>query len=142
LSWSGDGRYLAVTSSPRSLVLAASGRLRRTVSMLGAELLQTTFRPGTHRLAVSVRLPGRSQVELVDIDRPGHAKLLFAGPGTFGELAWSPNGRWLLVDWPSADQWLFVGGSRVRAVANIEQEFPRRDKAGQLLQLADRWCCR
>jgi hypothetical protein len=141
LSWSSDGRYLAATSSPRTVVLDASGRLERTVSMLGARLLQTTFKPRTHRLAVSVRQPGRSQVELVDIDRPGHAKLLFAGPGAFGELAWSPNGRWLLVDWPSANQWLFVGAARVRAVANIEQEFPRRDKVGPLLRLADRWCC-
>ena len=49
---------------------------------------------------------------------------------------WSPNGRWLLLDWPSADQWLFVSGSHVRAVSNIEQEFPRPDRLGPMLQIA------
>ena len=67
--------------------------------------------------------------------------LLFAGPGVFGDVAWSPNGRWLLLNWPSADQWLFVSGGRVHAVGNIAQEFPRHDKLGPRLQIASRWCC-
>jgi hypothetical protein len=141
LEWSSDGKLLADTSSPRTLVLDATGRLRRTVSMLGAELLQTAFKPGSHKLAISLRLPGRSEVRLVDVDRPGTARLMFAGPGDFRDITWSPNARWLLVDWPTADQWLFVSRSRVRAVGNIEQEFPRPDKLGPMLEIADRWCC-
>ena len=141
LSWSDDGRFLAVTSSPRSLVLDGSGHIHRSISMLNAELLQTVFKPGAHELAVSIRLPGRSEARLVDVDHPGRARLLFAGPGAFGDIVWSPNGRWLLLDWPSADQWLFVSGSHVRAVSNIEQEFPRPDRLGPMLQIAGRWCC-
>jgi hypothetical protein len=141
LDWSSDGRFLAVTSSPRSVVLDGSGRVRRTVSMLGAELLQTAFEPRTHKLAVSLRLPQRSEVRVVDLDRPGTGRLLFAGPGDFRDVAWSPNGRWLLVDWPTADQWLFVSGSGVRAVGNINQEFARRDKVTPTLEIANRWCC-
>ena len=141
LEWSDDGRDLAVVSAKRIVVLSAAGRPFRTISMLGAELLDGTFAPGSHRLAVTVRLAGRSEVRLVDVDHPGHATLLFAGPGVFGDIAWSPNARWLLVSWPTANQWLFLHGKQVRAVANIQQQFPRADHLGPMLQLAGRWCC-
>jgi hypothetical protein len=141
LEWSGDGRYLAVFSPRQIVVLGAHGRVRRTISMLGAELLTGAFRPGTHDLAVVVRRSQRSDVRLVDVDRPGPAPLLFAGPGNFGDVAWSPNGRWLLVNWPAANQWVFLHGSRARAVANIRQQFPRSDGLGPMLEVAGRWCC-
>jgi WD40 repeat protein len=141
LQWSDDGRFLVVTASPKTVVLDARGHVHRTISMLGSQLLETAFRPHTHQLAVSLRFPQRSQIRIVDVDRPGRASLLFAGPGSFGDIAWSPNGRWLLLNWPSADQWLFVSGSQVHAVGNIAQEFPRHDKLGPMLQIAQRWCC-
>jgi pimeloyl-ACP methyl ester carboxylesterase len=141
LEWSTDGRYLAVFSPKRVVVLDAAGRVHRTVSMLSAELLTGSFRPGSHELAVVVRLPGRSEVRLVNVDRPGTAPLLFAGPGAFGDVAWSPDGRWLLVNWPAANQWVFLHGSKARAVGNIRQQFARDDDLGPLLQLAGRWCC-
>jgi hypothetical protein len=40
LTWSTDGRYLAVVASSRVVVVDAHGRVRRTVSMLGGELRQ------------------------------------------------------------------------------------------------------
>jgi hypothetical protein len=141
LEWSDDGAQLAVFSSKRVVVLGANGAVRRTISMLGAELLQGAFEPRAHELAVVVRQPGRSEARLVDVDRPGHAKLLFAGPGVFGDAAWSPDGKWLLVSWPTANQWLFLRGSHVRAVANIREQFPRADHLGPHLELAGRWCC-
>jgi hypothetical protein len=141
LAWSADGRLLAVFAPKRILVLDAGGRPVRTISMLSAELLGGAFAPASHELAVSVRLTGRSEVRLVDVDHPGHAKLLFAGPGTFGDLAWSPNGAWLLVTWPAANQWVFLHGSRAHAVGNIGEQFPRRDHLGPQLELAGRWCC-
>lgn len=142
LVWSSDGRYLAVVSSKRIDVLDASGRLHRTISMLTAELLIASFKPGSHDLAVVVRHhPTRSEAKLVDVDRPGHARLLFAGPGDFGDLAWSPTGDWLLVSWPSANQWVFIHGTKVHAVANIARQFPRADGLGPMLELTNRWCC-
>jgi hypothetical protein len=141
LAWSGDGRRLAVFSPHRVLVLDARGVVRRTITRLGAELLAGAFEPRTQRVALEIRLPSRSEVQLVDLDRPGHSRLLFAGPGDFGDVAWAPDGRWLLVTWPAADQWVFLHGPRLRAVANIREQFPRRDGRGPLLQLAGRWCC-
>jgi hypothetical protein len=66
---------------------------------------------------------------------------LLSGPGAFGDLAWSPDGRWLLVTWPAADQWVFVrataaGGRRISAFANVSEQFgsvsPPRIEG---------WCC-
>lgn len=141
LEWSSDGRYLAVVSPKQIVVVDQRGHVHRTISMLGAELRQATFKPGTHEVAVVVRSAGRSEVRIVDIDHPGHARLLFAGPGTFGDVEWSPAGAWLLVNWPEANQWVFIKGKQVRAVANIRQQFARADGLGPMLELSGRWCC-
>jgi carboxylate-amine ligase len=108
---------------------------------LEAPVMDLAFQPSTHRLALSLRTAASSEVRVVDVDRPGHARLLFAGPGAFGDIAWSPDGRWLLVGWPTADQWLFLRGSRVHAVSNIREQFPRHDQKAPLLEFDSRWCC-
>jgi WD40 repeat protein len=141
LVWSGDGRYLAAVSGHRIVVLGANGTLRRNVTTLGAGFVDAAFQPGSHRLAVSLRTSTGSEVRVLEVDRPGHGRVLFAGPGAFGSIVWSPDGRWLLAGWPSADQWLFLRGSRVRAVGNIREQFPRRDRQGPMLQFDGRWCC-
>ena len=139
LEWSDDGRLLAVTSASRVVVLGADGRVVRTIGSLGATLVTSAFRPHSHQLAVSVRLPSRSEVKLVDIDHPGRARLRFAGPGTFGDVVWSPDGTTLLVDWPTANQWVFLRGAKVHAVGNISEEFPRGDDVRPRLLVAGRW---
>jgi hypothetical protein len=141
LVWSSDGERLAVVSPHRIEVLDAAGRPVREVRSLTATLRGAAFRPGTHTLAVERRLAGRSEVEIVEVDHPGHARLLFAGPGVFGDAVWSPDGRWLLVDWPTANQWVFLHGSTVRAVSRIDRQFPRPDGRAATLELAGRWCC-
>ena len=35
-------------------------------------------------------------------------RVVFRGTGEFRDVARSPDGRWLLVTWPTADQWVFV----------------------------------
>jgi hypothetical protein len=141
LSWSSDGSELAAVSGHRVVVLGADGQFRRTVTTLGDTFVDGAFRPGSHRLALSLQTATGSEVRVVDVDRPGRARLLFAGPGAFGDIAWSPDGRWLLVGWPTADQWLFLHGSRVHAVSNIREQFPRHDQRAPLLQFGSRWCC-
>jgi hypothetical protein len=139
LEWSDDGRLLAVTSATRVVVLGADGRVVRTIGSLEATLVTSAFRPHSHQLAVSVRLASRSELKLVDVDHPGHARLRFAGPGTFGDVVWSPDGTTLLVDWPTANQWVFLRGSKVHAVGNIREEFPRGDDVRPRLLVAGRW---
>jgi len=52
-------------------------------------------------------------------------RLLFRTTGTLRQVVPSPDGRWLLVTWPEANQWLFIGTGgrpRVTAVANIAEQ--------------------
>jgi hypothetical protein len=154
LAWSDDGKRLAVVGPHRTVILNAQGKQVRFVSTLTGLLTDAAFKPGTHLLAVEARfeLAGaatkpddigrRSEVKLVDVDHPGHAQLLFAGPGVFRNIAWSPDGSWLLIDWPTANQWVFLHGARVRAVANVRQQFPRADGLGPTFDLNSGWCCR
>ncbi len=54
---------------------------------------------------------------------------IFSGRGELVGPTWSPDGRWLLVGWPAADQWVFVraDGASLRAVANVSGQFRSRD---------------
>jgi hypothetical protein len=66
---------------------------------------------------------------------------VLAGSG-LGQVVWSPDGRWLLISWPAADQWVFVrvlGGPRIMAVSRIAQHF----SAGAVSQFPrlEGWCC-
>jgi hypothetical protein len=145
LGWSTDGSLLAIAGQHRVLVLDAHGRRVRTISSLTGTIRGVAFRPRTHELAVTVwHGSTRSEVRLVNVDRPGSSRLLFAGPGRFADTAWSPTGAWLLVEWPEANQWLFVSPGarpRVRAVANVTEQFPRPDGRPPDLFVANGWCC-
>jgi hypothetical protein len=141
LDWSSDGRYLAVVSARDVVVLDGAGRPVRTISKLGSALNAAAFAPGSHRLALVARVGRRSEVHVVDLDRPGTGRLVLAGPGTFGDVTWGPGRDWLLVTWPAADQWVFLHGARAHAVGNIREQFPRADGLAPTLQVAGRWCC-
>jgi hypothetical protein len=76
---------------------------------------------------------------------PGAAKprTLLTVPYSLGEVAWSPNGRRLLVAWPGSNQWLFLptGRGEGQAVANISRAFAPGGKPTSFPRLED-WCCR
>jgi hypothetical protein len=144
LAWSADGRRLLAVS-PRSLrVFDARGRLLRHMPLrAGAIALAAQFAPAGHVFALGIRQDDarRSQVLLVNADRRMRPRPLFTGVGVFGDLAWSPDGRWLLVDWRSADQWLFIrarGTPKIVAVSNISAQLGVRSPMAELL---DGWCC-
>lgn len=122
LSWSVDGSRLLVLLADRMLLLDGEGRelAHRTLAGIVAAALS----PDGRRVAV-VR---RTEVVLLD-QRLRGSRRLFAGGGRLAGLAWSPDGRWLLVGWPAADQWVFVrttGGQRIRAVSNISRQLRSR----------------
>ena len=77
---------------------------------------------------VAIRTEGATDV--VDVfSRTGTRRRVFAGAGSFDGIAWSPDGRWLLVTWKDADQWVFVrvrGGHRIKAVAGVSRQFEAR----------------
>lgn len=61
------------------------------------------------------------------------------GSGRFDEPVLSPDGRWLAVGWPEADQLVFVradGRRQIRAVSNVSSQFRSRT-----FPTISGWCC-
>jgi hypothetical protein len=109
LVWSRDGSRLLVLRRRALDVYDVGGR--RTTHLTG-HFADAAFVGGR----VVVLTP--HAVEL-----GGH--VLFRTSGTLRQVVPSPDGRWLLVTWPEADQWLFVRvapGHRVTAVGNIAEQ--------------------
>jgi hypothetical protein len=142
LEWSHDGKALLVRG-PRSLrVLGTDGRLR--LDLLGpgaAPVVAAALAPNGRSLAFVQRAAGRSTLWIVPRLRPAGraARKVFAGAGRFTDVAWSPDGSWLLLGWRDADQWLFVRSSGVRrleAVSSISRQF-----RGAAFPRLEGWCC-
>jgi hypothetical protein len=128
LSWSGDGARLLVATAKSVSVLDRVGRvvLRRALPA-DARLTSAAFAPSGDRIAlVRRRAPGVSELVLLE---NGRQRLRFAGAGQLGDVVWSPDGKWLLVTWPSADQFLFFpasGGGALQASPGVAAEFDPR----------------
>jgi len=135
LAWSDDGLRLLIVTRTSADVFDAKGHAINSTP-LGGIPVGAAFSPKSHRFVVIVRRAARSAILLMQSDRTG-ARLLFPGAGELGAIAWSPDARWLLVGWDSADQWLFLRSAAVRklrAVSGIEDAFgPNAEIAG--------WCC-
>jgi hypothetical protein len=63
-------------------------------------------------------------------------RVVFRGTGVFDRVVASPDGRWLLVSWPTANQWVFVRAKprKIVGVARITQQFGRDARV-------EDWCC-
>jgi hypothetical protein len=144
LRWTADGKFLLVLT-PRSLrvLRAESGLVRRIPLPGGTHALAVA--PRGHRFALTTRA-GTDRSELLLYDA-GHSlrapRRLFAATGDFTGLEWSPDGRWLLLAWPTADQWLFIRPARraqdTLAVARVAEQFST-GVAPVFPDLAG-WCC-
>ncbi len=133
LEWSSDGKRLLVLTPRHLRVYDQTGRVvAQDDPSDGSSDVAAAFRPGGHEVAVTRVHGSQSTVVLLD------GRTLFNRAGRFRELAWAPDGSWLVVGWPAADQWVFVdaGGRRVRAAANLSPAF-RSITAPRVIS----WCC-
>jgi WD40-like Beta Propeller Repeat len=133
LAWSADGKRLYALS-PRALrIFDLRGRLvDRIPARRGARYVALAVSPQGRGLALVRSRGGRSEIL-------SQGRIIFAGAGDFSDVAWSPDGRWLLVAWQDADQWLFIrsaGVRRVEAVSGISAQF-RSERFPSL----GGWCC-
>jgi len=132
LQWSADGSRLALVTDDRLVVFAG----RRPTVRFARGITSAAFAPAGHRLAVVQD----GSLLLVDGDHVrAKPRRLFAGVGRLGDVAWSPDARWLLVTWPGADQWLFVraGSGKLLAYSHIADQF-----GGGAFPTLSGWCCR
>jgi hypothetical protein len=120
------------------------GDLRVRLDLLGpgaAPIVAAALAPNGRSLAFIQRAAGRSTLWIVPRLRPdgSAARRVFAGAGRFTELAWSPDGGWLLLAWRDADQWIFIRSSGVRrleAVSSIARQF-----RAPAFPRVEGWCC-
>jgi hypothetical protein len=133
LEWSSDGKQLLAVSPFRLRVYDRRGHVVAQDDPSDATMdADATFLPSTHRVAV-IRVHGAQS----DVFELGTGRTIFRSTGAFRQLVASPDGRWLLVTWPTANQWVFVrtgGPQRIVAVAQITRQF------GGSARVAG-WCC-
>jgi hypothetical protein len=139
LEWSTDGRLLLVQGRRFLRVFSAGGQLR--YDLLGREaapVVDASFAPGRRRLAFVQEVGAQTQVWIIPRLRPdASAARRILAEGSFRNVTWSPDGRWLLADWQAADQWVFrrIGGiGKIEAVDNIAEQFGRSPSVAA-------WCC-
>lgn len=144
LLWTRDGRRLVVLDGDGRIDVFLNGRIRQSVG--GGRLVNDiALDPTARRLAFTVYEPRgeRSRILLTPVE-PGTPRQLTTVAGRLDELAWSPDGRWLLAAWSNADQWLFLrmpDVSRIVTVSNVSREFdPGATGPGDFPQIAG-WCC-
>lgn len=130
LAWSSDGRRLLVLSPHALQIFDGTGREVAHAEPDGiGRYTDAAFVPGAHHV---VLLRNGTDVVVRDTGRT-----LFRGSGLAGVTP-APGGRWLLVPWPRADQWVFVGPrGRLHAVAAVSEQF--RSRSG--FPRVEGWCC-
>jgi hypothetical protein len=141
LEWSADGELLLVRGTRTLRLLGRDGSLRfELLRPPAAPVTAAHVSPDGSAVAFVQQTEGRSDLWVVPELRPdaSAARRVFSGAGAFTGLAWSPDGRWLLLAWADADQWVFVRSARVRgldAVSDVSRQF-----GGAFPRLAG-WCC-
>ena len=144
LDWSADGERLLVAGDGFGTVLDGSGSLR--LKGIAAEAGPRLTPDGSRIAIVRRSAGGRSELALGSTSGRQGERVLYrapAGTGSLGAPVVSPDGDWILVPWPAADQWLFVNArtKRVMAVAGVAAQFdPDRRGAAEAPRVAG-WCC-
>jgi hypothetical protein len=136
LAWTRDGRRLVALHTDGLRIYDRRGRPLLSRPLQRARTL--ALDPNGRRAAVTVGGPRDTRVLAVPLGRRGAPRSLFDGFGRVEGLAWSPDGRRLLVAWRDADRWLLLGPrERVRALSHVSSELG----AGAGFPRVAGWCC-
>ena len=150
LAWSGDGERL-LAFSPRNLQVsdADGGTLTGWRAPADTELTAAGFLSDGERVVLvqTKTAEDGTTSSTVSVFSPGPGatspKVVFRTPGLLKGLALSPDGKWLVVGWRSADQWLFLepkAGGEVRAFENISAQVAAGDPKPPFPRPTG-WCC-
>ena len=147
LVWSEDGKRLLALGERSLRAFDANGRKLWAIGLpVGPS--GVVFVRKSHRFVLIRYSPATSRSDLVFYQAesdPGEARFLYSAPGNFGSLAISPNGKWLLVGWVNANQWLFLRltAAKVQSVSNIVEQFGGSSGAplANAFPKSVSWCC-
>jgi hypothetical protein len=136
LQWTPNGRLLVAVGPHTIGIFAQRGpQLRRIDAGMSTIAALSVSPDGKHIAFIEMRT-SQSSLQVTGT-RAGPTRELFKGVGIFTNVLWAPDGRSLLLDWSSANQWLFIHSvpvKKVDAVSNISGSF------GEEPSLAG-WCC-
>jgi hypothetical protein len=142
LAWQPGGQRLVLVSRRSVEVFApGGGPVHRMILPAGGPVITSALSPDGRSLALV--LGGTADIAVIwNIDsRTPTLHRVLTGIG-LRQVDWSPDGRWLLISWPTANQWVFVrvlGAPRIAAVSRIAQTFASGASAG--FPQLDGWCC-
>ena len=138
LAWSADGHRLLARGPRRVVVFDVTGRRTWRVRLpAGAEVGAAAWAPRGDRIALALRGATATSV-YVSRSALVPRRPVFSTTGTLRSLAWSPNGRRLLVRWADADQWLLLSPGTANAPITAIGSISRRFGAVPTVQ---GWCC-
>jgi dipeptidyl aminopeptidase/acylaminoacyl peptidase len=138
LAWSADGHRLLARGGGRVAVLDVTGdRSWRVRLPRGARVDAVAWAPRGDRIALTLR---EVAVTSVYVTRAALVprRPVFTTTGTLRSLAWSPDGRRLLVRWAETDQWLLLSPTTPNAGITAIAGISRRFGGAPTVQ---GWCC-
>ncbi len=142
IQWSSSGRLLVLA---RSFFVILDQRGRAIAKgPTGGSAEAAALAPDGRTLALARRRPVGSELMVVSLGSQGVAfRRVFAGPGRFGDVTWSPDGSWVVLGWRDADQWLFIrpADRKVVAVAGISRQFAPGASGPVGFPRVVGWCC-
>lgn len=144
LAWTAGGRRLVALSSHAVTVLNRRGRTLASIRLEGVAR-ELALHPSGTRAAIAVRRGAETRVVEVRLSsgepgapNAGRAASRQLFQGDVDGLAWSADGRRLLLGWRGADQWLLLRrNGRVTPLHGVTREL---GAAGGFPRVVD-WCC-
>ena len=146
LSWSADGERLLAATRDRLVAMDSRGSpVWSARAPTGMEIVSAALSPSGDSAATILSARSGERSELVLLGPAGGGRVPFVGLGRFEDVAYSPDGEWLLLTWRSADEWLFfevAHPQRIAAVSGISAQFaPGTTSPSSFPEIAG-WCCR
>ena len=146
LAWSADGARLLVVRRSGLRIFDRQGRpLWRAPAPAGMHVRAGALAPDGKRVTAVFSSRSGAQSEVLLLGPGGEKRRLFVGLGRLGDVVYSPDGRWLLVAWRSADQWLFLKPTyprRIVAISDISRQFDPGTTSPPTFPSIAGWCCR
>jgi hypothetical protein len=142
LQWSAERSRLLVRTA--SFVEFLDPRGRATGRVGWPTVAASISTDGRHVAFIRRTKGGESRAFVTGRDGGGPSRSVFSGLGRISNPIWSPDGKWLLVAWRDADQWLFVDPSRphrVEAVGHISRQFDPGATGRSPFPQIRGWCC-